>query len=337
MPNTQIAVLVADDDPSFAQSFAKLLRKRGFYVDTANTPEQTFALLEERNGLYDVIVLDAIFAAGITMVGLIRQIKALYSGIEVIVLTGWGLESQSVREAMEAGAYRYMAKPIHSEEIEICIQTAIQSKTLKLEKQSNDQADLVRILFLAANPLDNTRLRLDEEIRAVDSALLQTEFRDRFDIRQHWAVRVTDLQSHLLRHKPNIVHFSGHGGHTCEIILEDGSGNSRPVSIRALSNLFSVLKDNIRCVILNACYSEQQALAISKHIDCVIGMSKAIGDSSAISFAASFYQGLGYGRDVKTAFDLGCAQIDLENLGEEDVPKLIADRIDPRMLFFVHP
>jgi molecular chaperone DnaK (HSP70) len=193
-----------------------------------------------------------------------------------------------------------------------------------------------KILFLAANPTDTTHLRLDQEIREIDQALRQAKFRDKFVIEQHWAVRVTDLQSYLLRHNPDIVHFSGHGSESSEIILEDYRGKMHPVSARALSRIFSALKDNIRCVVLNACYSEQQARAISEHIDCVVGMSKAVGDSTAITFAASFYQALGYGRDVYTAFELGCAQIDLQNLDEPDTPKLLAPNSNPSEITFVH-
>ena len=193
----------------------------------------------------------------------------------------------------------------------------------------------VKVLFLAANPKDTNPLRLDEEIRSIDLALQQAEFRDKFDIKQHWAVRVTDLQGYLLRHQPDIVHFSGHGSAVSEILLEDNNGNSRPVPPRALSQLFSILKDNIRCVVLNACYSEPQAQAIAKHIDCVIGMSNAIGDEAAISFAAAFYQALGYGRSVQAAFDLGCVQIDLENLNEQDTPKLLAFNSTPGSITFV--
>jgi hypothetical protein len=133
--------------------------------------------------------------------------------------------------------------------------------------------DVVKVLFLAANPTDTRQLRLDEEIREIDIAFRQAEYRNRFDIRQHWAVRVIDLQSHILRHEPNIVHFSGHGRSSSQIILENALGESQPVSPRALSQLFSVLHENIRCVVLNACYSEQQAQAIAEHIECVVGMS----------------------------------------------------------------
>jgi hypothetical protein len=194
----------------------------------------------------------------------------------------------------------------------------------------------IKILFLAANPEDTMQLRLDEEIREIKQALLKAEFRDKFDIEQEWAVRVSDLQGHLLHHKPDIVHFSGHGSRASEIILEDNIGGSHKVPEQALSQLFAVLKDNIRCVVLNACYSAQQAQAIAQHIDCVVGMSKAIGDEAAISFAVAFYQALGYGKDVKTAFDLGCLQINLENLKEQDTPKLLALKTNPQEVVFVN-
>ena len=71
--------------------------------------------------------------------------------------------------------------------------------------------NMIKILFLAANPIGTSQLRLDEEVRGIEQALRQSEYRERFEIKQHWAVRVIDLQDYLLWHKPNIVHFSGHG------------------------------------------------------------------------------------------------------------------------------
>lgn len=188
----------------------------------------------------------------------------------------------------------------------------------------------IRILFLAANPSDTSPLRLGEEIREIEHALRLTEFRDRFEIEQQWAVRVSDLQDHLLRYRPDIVHFSGHGSAASELILEDHHGYSKPVSPLALSNLFRTLRDNIKCVVLNACYSEIQAQAIAEHIDCVIGMNKAIGDQAAISFATAFYRGLGYGRDIATAFALGIGQIDLQGLPEQNTPRILALRKRPK-------
>lgn len=181
----------------------------------------------------------------------------------------------------------------------------------------------IKILFLAANPRDTDRLRLDEEARAIRERLRISTYGEKFVIEQEWAVCVSDLQTHLLRHQPHIVHISGHGSPIGEIVLGTQAGPSKAVSPAALKRLFATLKGDIRCVVLNACFTEIQARSISEVIGCVVGMTAAITDEAAISFAASFYQALGFGRDIRTAFDLGCGEIGLENLKGEDTPKLI--------------
>lgn len=225
---------------------------------------------------------------------------------------------------------------IFREEEHGCPLTQREMNPQSMSRGGNDQKAAVKILFLTASPSDTARLRLEQESRAIDQALRQTAYRDQFNVIQHWAVRVSDIQGFLLRYQPDIVHFSGHGSESGEIILEDGAGKSHPVSMRALSTLFSTLKGNIRCVVLSACYSDQQAQAIAESIDCVIGMSNTIEDTSAINFSTAFYQALGYGKDVQTAFDLGCLEIDLQNLRQQDVPKLIARKCKANNLIFAH-
>lgn len=193
----------------------------------------------------------------------------------------------------------------------------------------------IRILCLAANPIDTVPLRLDEETRAIDEALRKAEYRDRFEIEQQWAVRIGDLPEALLRYQPDIVHFSGHGTESSEIVLEDESGAGQVVPQDILGQLFSVLRDNIRCVVLNACYSEPQAQAIAEYIDCVVGMTSAVGDAAAIEFATAFYGALGYGRDVQTAFDLGTNLIALRDLPDADTPHLVAKKAKAADVSFI--
>jgi hypothetical protein len=122
------------------------------------------------------------------------------------------------------------------------------------------------------------------------------------------------LQALLLRHRPAIVHFSGHGSADGELVLEDDAGCKDTVTTGALGNLFAILKKDIQCVVLNACYSETQAQAIAAHVGCVVGLRSDVGDKAAIAFASKFYQALGFGEDFGTAFALGCIEVELENL-----------------------
>lgn len=180
-----------------------------------------------------------------------------------------------------------------------------------------------KILFLAANPEGTSQLALDMEIREIDAKIRASDFRDSLQLVSHWGTRPDDLLQFLNQHKPQVVHFSGHGSQKNEILLLSDTGSSHPVSRAALRELFRTLKDNIRVVVLNACFSRGQAEVIVENIDCAVGMNKAIGDQAAITFAASFYRALGFGRSVQQAFEQGKTALMLAGISEEDTPELI--------------
>jgi len=186
----------------------------------------------------------------------------------------------------------------------------------------------IKILFLAANPSDTDPLKLNREIKVIKEKVRETEFGSLFHIQKHSGVRADQLHDFLLKYKPDIVHFSGHASSSSELVVETSAGQSQRVSRKAIGNLFRLLPRHIRFVVLNACYTEYQAQAIAEHIEWVVGMSKAISDSSAIEFAGSFYQALGYGYSVGNAFELARNHLALTGLGEHDTPKLKGSNTD---------
>lgn len=184
--------------------------------------------------------------------------------------------------------------------------------------------DRQTILFLVANPKDSDRLRLDQELRDIAEGLQQrASQRDQFNLEQRWAVRPRDIQRAMLDVEPQIVHFSGHGAGEQGLVFEDESGKAKLVNGEALAGLFELFSDQIKCVVLNGCYSEVQAKAIAQHIPYVIGMNKEIGDKAAISFAVGFYDALGAGRSIEFAYKLGCNAIRLEGIPEYLTPVLL--------------
>lgn len=183
--------------------------------------------------------------------------------------------------------------------------------------------DRVKILFLSACPKDITRIRLDQEVRDIDATILKGEYRDHLELIQHSAVRPADLREALLRNKPHVLHFSGHGSATEGIVVEDESGNTKFLSTEALADLLGVIKDNLRIVVLNACFSTVQAESIRQVVDFTIGMQKKIGDRSAIVFSVAFYQGLAYGRSVRESFRLGVSALKSEGIPESETPTLL--------------
>ncbi|MBD0266116.1 MAG: AAA-like domain-containing protein, partial [Tolypothrix sp. Co-bin9] len=178
-----------------------------------------------------------------------------------------------------------------------------------------------KILILSANPTNTNKLRLDEEVREIQEGMKRSRSRDQFEIIPIWAVRSNDLRRALLDYKPEIVHFSGHGAGSQGLALENKSGQMQLVKTETLAGLFELF-DSIECVLLNACYSEAQAEAIYQHVDCVIGMNRAIGDRAAIEFAVAFYDALGADRSYEDAYKFGCLNIDLEGIPESSTPVL---------------
>lgn len=192
------------------------------------------------------------------------------------------------------------------------------------QPKSASETSQIKILFIGANPSDQTRLEQDKEVRDLANRIQMGQMRDRFRLEQAWAMNASDLLQTLVSHKPMIVHFSGHGGPEGELILLDNQGKSAPVKGPALARLFRVLaQDGIRCVVLNACYSAAQAQAIAESIECVVGISGTIPPQSAIAFTAGFYTGIASGRSVQMSFDLGCAQIDVMGYEGAEQAKLL--------------
>ena len=87
--------------------------------------------------------------------------------------------------------------------------------------------------------------------------------------------------------------------------------------------MFKLFADRVECIVLNACYSEVQAQAISEHINYVVGMSDAMEDRAAIEFAIGFYDALGAGKSYEFAHRLGCAVIRVAGITEHLTPKLL--------------
>lgn len=182
----------------------------------------------------------------------------------------------------------------------------------------------MKLLFLAANPVDViTRLRIDREIREISQKIRRGPHGDELQLVSEWAVRVDDLQEMLMRHQPDIVHFSGHCSPSSGILLEDEDGNRKAVSKEALADLFRILKGNIRVVVLNACYAKDQAKTLATAVDFTIGMNTEIKDKDATIFAAHFYQSLAFGYSVRDSFDLAVNQLELEGSDGANVPELV--------------
>jgi len=195
---------------------------------------------------------------------------------------------------------------------------------------------LITILYLSANPANTEPLELNKECNKIDEELRYAAGKGIFKLEQYHDISLENLIKQILNYEPHIVHFSGHGSPSSSLIFKnEENGQIQVVPPNALSKVFKILSKDIPLVFLNACYSEDQAKAIAEHVDCVIGMSRAISDEAARKFSVSFYSSLGFGKSIRDAFDLATVNLELLEIPEESTPKLLVvkEGVDPLKLF----
>ena len=171
--------------------------------------------------------------------------------------------------------------------------------------------ETTRILFVSANPWTTSRIRVDEEAREIFEKLQEGPYRDRFELYKHEAIRPIDLQRLLMMYEPHIVHFSGHGSKRKRIILGGAPGRGKEINCQGLVEIFGLYRNHLRLVVLNACFTKEQARSLSEVIDYSIGTGRGIGDKGSVAFAGAFYRALGFGKTIKKAFDSAKAELAL--------------------------
>lgn len=180
-----------------------------------------------------------------------------------------------------------------------------------------------KILILESNPNGGPFLRLGKEIKEIEDLLQRSKNRSKFQIIRKSALQQYEFDNVMLEENPIFVHFCGHGNEECGILFEDAVGNAKRVDNDVLAGLFKLFSSTVNCVVLNACYSEQQAQVIAQYIPYVIGIKKEISDNAAIKFSCAFYGAIFSGKKIEFAFDYAINEIQPENLSEENIPKLI--------------
>jgi DNA-binding response OmpR family regulator len=106
-------ILVVDDDKSILRSFARILQKCGYDVDTAETGRE--ALARTKNRHYDVLLLD-VRLPDMKGTDLLFKAKMELRNTAKIIITGYPSVETGVA-ALDGGADSYLIKPVKPGEL----------------------------------------------------------------------------------------------------------------------------------------------------------------------------------------------------------------------------
>lgn len=129
-PNSKAArILVVDDDRAMCQLLVDLLREDGYRVEVSYDGES--AIEKHRTSRFDLTITDLMMPK-MKGIELIQRLREIDGGAPVLLITAFGTIESAV-EAMRAGAFHYVTKPFHNEEILIQVKRALEQQRLRNE------------------------------------------------------------------------------------------------------------------------------------------------------------------------------------------------------------
>ncbi len=127
MMNKKARILIVDDEEIARKNLAHVLTKEEYEV--AAVADGEGALRELQASEFDVVLTD-LRMGKIDGMDLLDRIKVRYPDTRVIMVTGYATVPSAI-EAMQKGAYHYLAKPFKLDEVRAVIKKALETKTTR--------------------------------------------------------------------------------------------------------------------------------------------------------------------------------------------------------------
>ncbi|MDB5339294.1 MAG: two component, sigma54 specific, transcriptional regulator, Fis family [Planctomycetaceae bacterium] len=166
-----IDLLIVEDDEDYRKTVVRWFLRRGYRVQDARTAEEAVDRCQRQQfhvGVFDLRM------PGQSGLELLQQIKASSPETEVILLTGEGTIETAV-EAMKLGALDYLLKPFPLAELEVVVQRAAETCTLRKENRQLKallQRSQGRLDMIGNSPSMQEVFRLIERAGPTDKAIL---------------------------------------------------------------------------------------------------------------------------------------------------------------------
>ena len=168
----RLTVLVVDDELLIRKSLAKVLRARGYQVDTASSGAEG---LEKASALHpQVMILDMRLpdADGLSVLRKVRQIDPL---LQVIMITAYG-DVPVAFEAAKLGAVNFMRKPYEMEDIELAVEAAAmgyrQANELDLYRRQAWQDYSGEEIIGRSEPIEQVRDVIEKVVKSMATSVL---------------------------------------------------------------------------------------------------------------------------------------------------------------------
>ncbi len=164
-------ILVVDDDPSFRRVVDFTLKEEGYEPTLAANGREARELFD--GGDFSAVITDVLMPE-VSGLELLRELRAIAPEVPVLVVTAHAAIDDAV-SAMREGAFDYIVKPIHREQLKLVLKRALEVKELVRENRRLRQVVSERLEFdnmIGSAAAMRPVLRTAAQASQVDSTVL---------------------------------------------------------------------------------------------------------------------------------------------------------------------
>src|SRR6185312_7188711 len=122
-------ILVVDDDQAVARAFEHFLKFEGHTCRLASNAADALKLLRERRP--NLVMMD-VRMPGMDGLHALQQVRSAFPDVYVVIMTAYGTSQTSI-DAIRAGAFDYLTKPLDLDELREVIRKALEAQKVRLE------------------------------------------------------------------------------------------------------------------------------------------------------------------------------------------------------------
>ncbi|MFZ5519378.1 MAG: HD domain-containing phosphohydrolase [Candidatus Zhuqueibacterota bacterium] len=165
MSNNRKKVLVVDDDENICKLCGNSLRNEGYQVYTTCRPENVLKIVDKEN---INLVLTDIKMPSLDGLEILRRLMESHPDIAVVVMTAYATMEVAIK-AVNDGAYSFIHKPFHVNEMALAVKNALERQRLF---QENIRLKTLVSLFKVSEQITGT-LDIKDLLNTVASAVLK--------------------------------------------------------------------------------------------------------------------------------------------------------------------
>ena len=195
---------------------------------------------------------------------------------------------------------------------------------IQVSKRNLKKRKHLTVLYLTSSPDPDNPVRVDAEVRRVQEAIRASKYSENVTVHFRPAADLNSLIDGLNDHRPQIVHFSGHGNED-EILTDSGEvgkDSGKILTFDLLAKALAATDSPPEVIVLNSCKSSPAKKSLLPNANIIVTMTTSISDIAASAFAPRFYAAIAAGQSVKAAFEQGKVAVEAVSISEANTPEL---------------